>query len=382
MHGDLPKYDTLLVVSDTALFEKEGKTYGFGPVVKELEAMLDLFKQITWIGFKRQDQHSNDSFLPVPSEKIEVVFLDPVGGTTVRDKLSVVKKYPFMWNVIDSEIKKHTYIHCRAPSNPAFIAMQLSKKYPKKQFWFKYAGTWVEGAPWFYSLQRRLLKKTSANCIVTVNGDWKQQSSRILSFENPCLTKKDRETGKENVKNRQYAQSKKYCFVGGLNENKGILLLLQALEKIESDLFSELHIVGDGPLMELVRSKTLELNHKIVLHGALTRKQVFAVYKECHFIILPSKSEGFPKVIGEAMNFGCIPIVSNISCINQYVVDETNGFLIEPSTVKTIKKAIQRSCLVSEEKFNDIISLNFNLAEKFTYSHYMERIQNDIFKNL
>ena len=82
------------------------------------------------------------------------------------------------------------------------------------------------------------------------------------------------------------------------------------------------------------------------------------------------------------MNFGCIPIVSNISCIDQYIVDEINGFLLEASTVGAIKKAIQRSCQVSEEKFNDMIRLNYKLAEKFTYSYYIERIQNDIFKNL
>ena len=56
MYGDLPKYATLLVISDTAVFKRDGKAYGFGPVVKEIDAMLHLFKEITWIGFNRQEQ--------------------------------------------------------------------------------------------------------------------------------------------------------------------------------------------------------------------------------------------------------------------------------------------------------------------------------------
>ena len=62
------------------------------------------------------------------------------------------------------------------------------------------------------------------------------------------------------------------------------------------------------------------------------------IYSKCDFIILPSKSEGFPKVIGEAMNYGCIPIVSDVSCISQYIQNGVNGFLIKPITSKEIYK--------------------------------------------
>ncbi|MAM29632.1 MAG: hypothetical protein CMC13_11475 [Flavobacteriaceae bacterium] len=381
MYGDLPKYATLLVISDTTVFKRDGKAYGFGPVVKEIDAMLHLFKEITWIGFNRQAQAYNKSSLLISSERVKVIPLQHVGGTTLKDKVSIIKQYPSMWKIINSEIKKHTYIHCRAPSNPAFIAMRLSKKYPKKQFWFKYAGNWVGKVPYFYRLQRDLLKKLNKNSLITVNGTWDNQSENILAFENPCLTESHRKEGEVTIQGKLYTKHKKYCFVGGLNHNKGILLLLEALKTTINEEFGELHIVGDGNLEHVVSSKVSGLNHKINLHGSLSKKQVHEVYKKCHFIVLPSKSEGFPKVIGEAMNFGCIPIVSDISCIGQYIDTDKTGFLITPIDEVEIKKALQKSFSLSEEKFKNIINLNYKLAEKFTYTHYLERIEKDIFKN-
>ena len=61
--------------------------------------------------------------------------------------------------------------------------------------------------------------------------------------------------------------------------------------------------------------------------------------------VLPSYSEGFPKVIAEAMNFGCIPIVSDISCIRQYIINGKNGFLINqtPTDSRFFKSVYKRN---------------------------------------
>ena len=101
---------------------------------------------------------------------------------------------------------------------------------------------------------------------------------------------------------------------------------------------------------------------------------------KCDFIILPSKSEGFPKVIGEAMNYGCIPIVSDVSCISQYIKDGINGFLIKPITSKEIIKNIQLAIKLKDNEKEKIKKYNFELAEKFTYEYYKHRIKNEIFE--
>lgn len=381
MSKNIRRYSKLLVVSDTGMVKRDGEWYAFGPVVIELIMLLNLFESITWVGFNRPDQIENSSYLEVTTNEIELVALQNVGGKTIGAKASILMQYPKMWKLIHSEIKKHSFIHCRAPSNPAFIAMQLSKKYESKQFWFKYAGSWVDDTSYFYNLQRNRLKNLGANSKVTVNGNWENQASNILAFENPCLTEKERELGKEITNSKLRSAKVDFCFVGGLNENKGIALVLDAFNELKSEHIGTLHIVGDGLLRKTVEKKASQLAIKTIVYGALAKVKVVEIFKKSHFLLLPSKSEGFPKVIGEAMNYGCIPIVSNISCIGQYIKNGKNGFLINLITKEGVIKAITESFQLTNQEFYTYLNINFDLAESFTYSFYQKRILKEIFKN-
>ena len=86
-------------------------------------------------------------------------------------------------------------------------------------------------------------------------------------------------------------------------------------------------------------------------------------------------SEGFPKVIAEAMNFGCLPIVSNISSIGQYVKDGENGFLISPVNVGNVLKVITKALLMSPNNYSSYVIGNNKIVRKFSYVYYVERIK-------
>ena len=79
------------------------------------------------------------------------------------------------------------------------------------------------------------------------------------------------------------------------------------------------------------------------------------------------------------MNFGCVPIVSDISCIDQYVKDTTNGILIAPINVDAIINSLSMSMGFSKKAYREMIVYNFNLAERFTYDYYKKRIVFEIY---
>ncbi len=379
MPENISKYSTLLVISDTGLYYKNGLTFAFGPVLKELSE-LDCFERIVWVGFNRKDQIDNKSYSKIHDTRISTKGLKMTGGKGLLSKSAIILNYPLYTLIIFKAIFKAQNIHVRAPSHPAVIAMFLSYFFPKKKFWFKYAGDWKGKVSFFYMFQRLFLKKLNKNSKVTVNGIWENQPKNIVAFENPCLDKDDRARGKSIIAIKNIEHTINYCFVGGLNENKGCLMLLLALQKIVFPTnFGSLHIVGDGHLKAELQQFAKMLNISIIFHGSLAKDKVIDIYESCHFMILPSKSEGFPKVIGEAMNFGCVPIVSNVSCIGQYVKDLENGVLIEPLSVTGIINSINKSFGFSENDFKEIIQYNYNLAGRFTYKYYKERLISEIF---
>ena len=67
-------------------------------------------------------------------------------------------------------------------------------------------------------------------------------------------------------------------------------------------------------------------NVKIEFLGEVNKSSLNKIYEKCHILVLPSKSEGFPKVIAEAGAFGCVPVVSKVGSINHYI-NSNNGYL-------------------------------------------------------
>ena len=103
------------------------------------------------------------------------------------------------------------------------------------------------------------------------------------------------------------------------------------------------------------------------------------VYEISHIIILPTRSEGFPKVIAEAAAFGCIPVVTNIEPINHYIIHKQNGLLIKDLSVFNIKKCILE---VDRGEYNlKKISLRaIKLATEYTFENYTKKISREIIK--
>lgn len=378
MSANISKYPKLLVISDTGMYQEGNSFYAFGPVVKELEE-LSCFERITWVGFEKSNEKKNSSFVKICNKRINLKLLPPSGGKSILSKLLILFAYPIYFIRILKEVYSSKHVHVRAPSNPAVIAMLLSYFFPSKYFWFKYAGNWIGEASPFYKLQRMLLKKLGKNSKVTVNGVWVNQPENIIGFENPCLDIDDRVLGKEVIAAKQIKGQVNYCFVGGMNSNKGVDKIIEVLERFNHKKLGVFHFVGGGELLEDLKTRSASFSNRVVFHGFLAKQEIYEIYKKCHFIVLPSKSEGFPKVIGEAMNYGCVPIVSDVSCIGQYIHHKKNGYLISPINITEIETLLLESLEIENDLFNDMILQNYSLAEKFTYAYYEEQILSKVF---
>lgn len=376
MSDHISKYlNKFLVISDTAISDENDEMYAFGPVVKELE-FLQFPDQITWIGFRKK---KNASHIKITDNRIETIALNPSGGKGVINKLKILFNYPIYFFVIIKQVAKADKIHVRAPSNPAVITMLLSYFFPNKQFWFKYAGNWKGKASPFYKLQRRLLMKLGDNSKVTVNGTWDNQPKNVYGFENPCLDEVDRKKGEKICETKQIIGKVNYCFVGGMNTNKGVDKIITLLETLDTSKLNTFHFVGGGPLLPKLKARSENISYTTVFHGYLAKEDIVNVYADCHFIVLPSNSEGFPKVIGEAMNYGCVPLVSKISCIDQYIQHKQNGLLINPVDTIALINVFQESLNITNEEYRQIIKVNYLQANKFTYSYYQQKVLSKIY---
>jgi glycosyltransferase involved in cell wall biosynthesis len=114
-------------------------------------------------------------------------------------------------------------------------------------------------------------------------------------------------------------------FVGRLSEEKGLDTLLSAWKQLQSDI--PLSIVGDGPLLNVLKQKAADLKLSCVkFHGRLSRPATQELIKSAKFLLAPSECyENFPLGIAEAFACGVPVICARLGGMQELVTEGSTG---------------------------------------------------------
>ena len=312
------------------------KIAAFEPVVREIDQLSAGFKSVDWLGYRWYS--SSPVNHKIPSSKIlRMIGVHATGGNTFKDKISILTHLPMYLSRILNLIEKNNIVYSRGPSVPALLVILLSFFYKNKIFLHKYAGGWdLEPVPFSYSFQRWLLKKQKRGHVL-VSAALENDSSCIVSLPNPCLEKEEIRAGHSAMKLKIYSNGLRICFVGNCVFSKGIFNVLDILNILADEKkLAKCTIAGFGDENELRSRLNHRANKLTAIVGVLSRADLNQVYANSHFILLPSRSEGFPKVLAEAAAFGCIPVVSKLPGINKIIQNNVNGILLEDLHVEKI----------------------------------------------
>lgn len=149
--------------------------------------------------------------------------------------------------------------------------------------------------------------------------------------------------------NQNRARKKQLMTIGTFKWQKGYEYLVSAMPCVfstNSDYV--LLIAGDGPTKEAVQKQIhqLGLADKIKLIGVLSRDQIMEYLNGSKLLIMSSVTEGFPKVLLEAMACGTPAVVTNVgSC--KYLVQKT-GIAVPPKNPEAMAQAINKILLDKE----------------------------------
>lgn len=350
----------------------------FEPVLREVENFSYLFSKIKWLGFERKKAPPLNTKM-VNNKKIDIIPVKSSGGKGILKKIGVILLIPYYFIKIFNLISKADVIHTRGPSVPALIAIILLFFYPNKKKWYKYGGSWqIVSKSYSYRFQRWLLLKNKFSKVI-VGRKNKSDPDFIYNWLNPCLTKKEiifnNKIGRKKVFNNKFI----LCFIGRLELEKGFYELHKAITKLPlRNSIKKVHFVGDMSKIQKILKKEVCNNIELHYHGILGRNKIDEIYKDSHFIILPSKSEGFPKVLAEAASFGCIPIIPPIDSILKVFNEENkNGFILKSTNHKDIINVL----ITLEKAGVDLSNFSRNSiksSELFSYDNYNEKILNNI----
>lgn len=132
-----------------------------------------------------------------------------------------------------------------------------------------------------------------------------------------------------------FKKKKEIIYVGRLdNRSKKVGRLIKVWSKVGKKYPDwNLTIVGDGP-----DRNQLEVLKKKYQVGNLTFEgfqSPIEYYKRASIICMTSSFEGFPMVLVEAMQFGCVPIAfDSFEAIHDVIIPEKTGELVKPFKIK------------------------------------------------
>jgi len=366
----------LAIISHTEhYYDKFGNIKGFEPTIREINKLKNIFNIIYHIA-PIYNGEPPKNFVHYNHNNIKFIPLRPAGGKSIISKFRIIQYSYHNITVINKICRKVDRIQFRAPTNLGLYVLPYLKWFNKKKYWVKYAGNWGKtNQPISYLLQMLWLNYVLKKSIVTINGKRLNQKKHIYTFENPCYSIKELNKASELIKTKCYSEKLEICFVGAMEEYKGVHIVIDALNQSQQlPMIQKFYFVGSGSEEKKIRKSAEKMNQlKIDVKGAVSRKTLNQIYAKCHIIILPSKSEGFPKVISEAMAFGCVPIVTDVGGVCHYI-NKTNGVILKERSPLEIKNAID--FLINDRiRFKKLAEESSKTAKLFTFENYNKRIK-------
>jgi glycosyltransferase involved in cell wall biosynthesis len=135
--------------------------------------------------------------------------------------------------------------------------------------------------------------------------------------------------------NQKY--EKQIIFVGRLSKEKGIKSLIRLSEILPKNI--HLVIVGSGPLENEIK-KTAKDHTNIDFLGYLPKNKVIPLIRGSFALIQPSLAEGISTTMLEAMACKIPIIASNVGGNKELVINDENGFLVNPESINEINEKI------------------------------------------
>ena len=179
----------------------------------------------------------------------------------------------------------------------------------------------------------------------------KLNEEKVFVFHNSLL---DPHLGNKEMTERK---TELIC-VGRMEAVKGHDLLIKALSYVKDAIpHIKVKFVGSGDLEEPLKKMASDLNldSNIEFLGNIPHDQVLWEIADSKILVLPSRFEGLPYVIIEALSVGTPVIAANVGGIPEIFEDGNEGILVPAEDINSLAASISQlltnqDCLTSMSK--------------------------------
>jgi len=163
---------------------------------------------------------------------------------------------------------------------------------------------------------------------------------------------------------------------GRIVYQKGLDLGMHALSQLK-ELEWEWSIAGDGPQMDLLKSLSQELGiaDRIKFLGWQSREELTQSYHQANLFLFPSRHEGMPNAVLEAMSSGLPVVATKIAGSEELVVEGQTGLLVSSENVDELRDALRKLLVDSSLRKEMGFASRERMEQNYTWQKVAEQYQ-------
>lgn len=122
-------------------------------------------------------------------------------------------------------------------------------------------------------------------------------------------------------------------------------LLIPLIKKlVEAGVPFHFHIAGIGDYLDKLQALIMEneLEDKVTLYGWVDRNEMINFWRDKDIFVNVSDYEGLPLSMLEAMASGVVPVVTQVSGVNQFIVPLENGYICDCGDIEAFVQHISK----------------------------------------
>ena len=159
-------------------------------------------------------------------------------------------------------------------------------------------------------------------------------------------------------------------------DGKGTDIVIKSLPLILKQFpGATLEVLGSGSFLSDLEALVdrMDLRDKVFFRGKVEQLKVVETMKQSHVFCFPTQaSEGFPKVVLEALACGLPVVTTKVSVLPQ-LIGENCGVLLDAPTPENLAAAIEKICS-DEDKYNLISAAAVATAQQYSLENWRDSI--------
>ena len=308
---------------------------------------------------------TNKNFIPIPRFQPSVA------------ELFNIRKYIKAKRTIQKSVINIDFVIARVPSVIGNIAIKYAKKYKKPYLvevvgcpWDAYWNHSFKGklvAPFMYYSTKKVVK--GAEYAIYVTNEFLQRRypsvGKTLGCSDVSLPPLDENILRRRLNKINQMSGNKPIVIGTVAavnvRYKGQQYVISAISKLNREGYNfEYHLVGGGDDSYLRSiAKKFNVEDKVKFLGSLPHEEVFRYLDNIDIYIQPSKTEGLPRAVVEAMSRACPCIGSNAGGMSELF---GSNFIFPKGSVKEICRLLK---MMNKEIMLEEAKRSFNKAKEY-----------------